>query len=801
MKIRNKMMFIIIPIVISCITLLNITYGLFFQNFILSEESRQVKLTESNLASYVLENKKKYLGSVNDWSHWDDTHAFLENSYPGYRDENLMEETFVNLDINFMIFIDKNDLIFNKTFYQGGEFLEFPQDLSRDSNRLIKFSGSGKDAFGILEAGQEYYLVASSEITDSSKTEKANGTMMIGKRMDEAVIESIEKNLDCKLNSISIVKDTNHDKGQSIRLQDLSYTNKDSIILTYLIPNTYDENSSIQITLTKDRDLYRYGMKNVIWFAFFDTILFLLIAAVIFYLLNKFLSKPFIKLFNDIVSIDLIDLNEEKSKKLPEEGKHEFLSLRLAVNKMLERIDTEQSKVRQNEEKLLATLLSVGDGVITVDVDRRIQFMNPIAQQLTGWTNEEAAGEEVYTIFQIKDDGIKADIDKSYQTLLISRDGVEKYVDVTIAPIKDKYDSRIGFVIVFRDFSDKREKQERIKYLSYHDQLTDLYNRRFFEEELARLDTPENLPLSFLYADVNGLKFINDAFGHESGDQMIIAVAKVLKETCRGGIISRIGGDEFIVILPKADNKSLEKLANLIQEKVNRIRVNNIDLNISLGWDTKSREIDSAMIAIKNAEDSMYQKKLLSSNSKSNVVIQTILNTLLLKNPREKAHSQRVGLLCKMIGKAYNLNDDQIKELETTGELHDIGKIILDEAILNKSGKLTEFEMAQIRKHPETGYRLLGNSNEFYKISEFVLDHHERWDGTGYPKGLKGEAIHWEARVIAIADSYDAMTSERPYKNAFNESEAAEEIKKYAGVQFDPDIAIVFVEKVLGLKW
>lgn len=811
MKIRNKVMFIIIPIVISCITLLNITYGLFFQNFILSEESRQIELTESNLSSYVLENKKKYMGRVNDWSHWDDTYAFLENSYPEYKDENIIGETFDNIDINFIIFIDKNNLIFSKSFYQDGEFLEFPNELTQGSNRLIEFSKSAKDAFGILEIGQEYYFVASSEITDSSKTKKANGTMLIGKRIDEVTIDSIEKNLDCSLYSISIVKDTHHDKGRAIRQQDISYSNKESITLTYLIPYAYDENSSVQIILTKDRELFRYGMKNVSWFAFFDTILFLLIAAVIFYLLNKFLSKPFIKLFNDIVSINL---NEEKSKKLPEEGKHEFLSLRLAVNKMLERIDTEQSKVRQNEEKLLATLLSVGDGVITVDVDKRIQFMNPIAQQLTGWSNEEAIGEEVYSIFQIKDDGM-IDIEKSatdkfglkeisrltYQTVLISRDGTEKYVDLTIAPIKDKYDSLIGFVIVFRDFSEKREKQERIRYLSYHDQLTDLYNRRFFEEELARLDTPENLPISFLYADVNGLKFINDAFGHESGDQMIIAVAKVLKETCGDGIISRIGGDEFIVILPKADNKSLEKLANQIQEKVNQITVNNIDLNISLGWDTKSRVIDSVMIAIKNAEDYMYQKKLLSSNSKSNVVIQTILNTLLIKNPREKAHSQRVGLLCKMIGKAYDLNDDQIKELETAGELHDIGKIILDEAILNKSCKLTEFEMAQIRKHPETGYRLLGNSNEFYKISEFVLDHHESWDGTGYPKGLKGEDIHWQARVISIADSYDAMTSERPYKKALSESEAVDEIKKHSGVQFDPDISIVFVEKVLGYKW
>ncbi len=687
MKIRNKMMLIILPIMAAGIILLNVMFGLFYQNSILSEEDRQIKIIEQNLSSYISENQKRYTGRVNDWSHWDDTYYYLENLYPEYVEENIEEQTFVNLDINFIIFTDQNDFVFEDFFYNFSKeaFTDFPVDFFSDFNTLLQFSKSADDPSGILKIGQEYYFVAAADVTDSARMSPPNGKMLIGRQIDQDVMKTIEKNLGCTVDSISTIKDS-HDR--SVGLRDFAYNDrKDSIVLSFFITNTLDYQPSVLITLIKTRDLYIYGMKNVLWFTTTTTILFLFIMLFVFLLLNKYLSKPFIKLFNDIITIDL---NEAEFRRLPEEGKHEFLSLRQATNKMLAKINAEQRKAHDKEEKLA--------------------------------------------------------------------------------------------------------------YLSYHDQLTDLFNRRYFEENLDRIDTATNLPLSFLYADVNGLKFINDAFGHRSGDEMIKAFANVLTATCGEGIIARTGGDEFVVVLPNCDFASVEKLASLIQEKVDQIEVANLSLSVSMGWDTKEKEVIPALDTIRSAEDSMYKKKLLSINSRSNVVIQTILNTLLLKNPREKSHSQRVGMFCKLIGQAFRLQNDQIKELETAGELHDIGKIIMDETILNKAGSLTELEWQDVRKHPETGYRLLGNANEFYKISEFVLDHHERWDGKGYPKGLKGEEIHWEARVISVADAYDAMTSERTYRKALSEKEAVEEIIKYSGIQFDPAIVKVFVEEVLGYK-
>jgi len=135
------------------------------------------------------------------------------------------------------------------------------------------------------------------------------------------------------------------------------------------------------------------------------------------------------------------------------------------------------------------------------------------------------------------------------------------------------------------------------------------------------------------------------------------------------------------------------------------------------------------------------------------------------------------------------------------GLLHDIGKIAIDDSILNKPGKLTEQEWEEIKRHPDIGYRILSTSYDFLELADCILAHHEKWAGTGYPKGLKGEDIPRIARIIAIADSYDAMTSERPYRKAMSEEEACIEIRKNSGTQFDPKIARIFIEKVLGMGW
>ena len=346
-----------------------------------------------------------------------------------------------------------------------------------------------------------------------------------------------------------------------------------------------------------------------------------------------------------------------------------------------------------------------------------------------------------------------------------------------------------------------RSEQENL-YLSYYDVLTGLYNRRYYEMEVKRLDTEKNLPISVIMADLNGLKMINDAFGHQLGDQLLQKVAGSIKSVCRPqDVLARWGGDEFVVLLPNTTYEETEKIVEQIRELCCGESIDMVHVNLSLGCDTKAASDVEFSEILKNAEDDLYKNKIIQSQGLRGDLINTIIKTLYEKNPREEKHSERVGEVAQKIGAAIGFSETEIGKLKLIGHLHDIGKIAIEDGILNKAGKLSEREQEEVQRHPEIGYRILSATSEMQDMADCVLAHHERWDGKGYPRGIAGEDIPIEARIIALADSYDAMSSERPYRKALNEEVILYEIKRNAGHQFDPGIARVFVEKILGRTW
>jgi diguanylate cyclase (GGDEF)-like protein/putative nucleotidyltransferase with HDIG domain len=395
----------------------------------------------------------------------------------------------------------------------------------------------------------------------------------------------------------------------------------------------------------------------------------------------------------------------------------------------------------------------------------------------------------------------KSKYDYEYKIIRVNT-GEERWVHV-LGDIEFNDQSQpVRLIVTVQDITKRKKAEEEIVYLSYHDKLTNLYNRRFYEEEVKRLDKKRNLPISIIIGDVNGLKFVDDAFGHDKGDVLLKKAAALIQKACRSDdIVARWGGDEFVILLPKTDSLEAEKIVERIKESYSKEQVNALSVSISFGWDTK-REVNEDILKILiNAEDYMYKRKIVESKSMRGNIINTIINTLHEKNPREELHSKRVSEICQSIGKEMGFSDLQVNKLKIIGLLHDIGKITIEEGILNKPRKLTDHEWNKIKRHPDIGYRILSSSYDMEELADCILAHHEKWDGTGYPKGLKGEAIPIVARIITLADSYDAMTSERPYRNALNEEEIIEEIRKKAGKQFDPEIARLFVEKVLFKRW
>lgn len=359
-----------------------------------------------------------------------------------------------------------------------------------------------------------------------------------------------------------------------------------------------------------------------------------------------------------------------------------------------------------------------------------------------------------------------------------------------------------GVIGISRDITDRKREQEKIEYLSVHDVMTGLYNRMYYDAELDRVDSSRMLPYSIITVDIDSLKLTNDMFGHSEGDQLIIQTANLLKKHCGNGIVARVGGDEFSILLPGVGDAELNDIVNGIHSQLEEERNSNDEspalLSASLGYATKSRSEQTIAEIVNTAEENMYRRKLLKHQSIRSTLLSTIKELLFAKNNETKQHADRMLDLAKKIGTEVGLSEADMDALELMATLHDVGKIGINNSILSKPGMLDEMEWAEIRKHPEIGYRIALTIPELQNIASYILCHHERWDGTGYPQGLAGEEIPYISRIISVIDAFDAMTETRPYRNAVTEREASEEILAQAGTQFDPEIARTFVRNVLG---
>ena len=346
---------------------------------------------------------------------------------------------------------------------------------------------------------------------------------------------------------------------------------------------------------------------------------------------------------------------------------------------------------------------------------------------------------------------------------------------------------------------ERKSSEEKIKHLSFHDSLTGLYNRTYFEEELERYNFPRYYPLSVVMLDVNGLKVINDTFGHSEGDRLLQHLSQVLTSVSRqGDILARIGGDEFAILLPSTTSEQAHEFCARIKKACQQDKIKPIylRLNISLGHTTQKGEYKEINSLLKEADRNMYQDKLFNGKSREKHFLEAFRIILAERDPHTSDHAQRLQELALSLGKRVGLTEYQLGNLKLLALLHDMGKIGIPDSILFKTYILTPSEWKKMREHSLIGYRMAKNIPDFAPIAQEILYHHEHWDGTGYPDGLKGEKIPLLSRIISIVDSYDAMQSRRPYKGAVNKTEALKEIKKCAGTQFDPQLVEIFLKIV-----
>ncbi len=342
--------------------------------------------------------------------------------------------------------------------------------------------------------------------------------------------------------------------------------------------------------------------------------------------------------------------------------------------------------------------------------------------------------------------------------------------------------------VVVNDVSERTRAEREIHLLSTRDRLTGLCNRYAFELAVQQL-REAGAPMGVLYMDIDGLRIVNTALGLEAGDQVLRDVAGLLQQlSSPPEVLARLGGDGFALLMPGVSRQALESRLQAIRELIaEHNRQSDLPVSVSLSIGVAHGEVSSDIEGlVRQAEDNLYREKLYREQSFRSSPIQVLSRALEARDFNTEGHSERLQSLIEMFARELRLAESEVLDLRLLAQFHDIGKVGIPDRILFKPGKLSPEEWAVMKQHSQIGSQIAESSRDLLPIADLILKHHERWDGTGYPLGIRREEIPLACRILAIADTYDAMTNDRPYRRAMTHAEARAEIEGQGGRQFDP---------------
>ena len=374
---------------------------------------------------------------------------------------------------------------------------------------------------------------------------------------------------------------------------------------------------------------------------------------------------------------------------------------------------------------------------------------------------------------------------------------LNSYYLLKASEVLDDNNNKIGTLILFTDVSELQHTLNQLEYVGSHDDLTGVYNRYFFQLQLQTMDTPKNFPLAVIVGDINGLKYVNDTFGHSAGDSLLVEAAELLINAFdQRSIVCRIGGDEFVILVANSNTNDIQSSINKLESRVFSYSNDDQNIGISLDYAIKKDNKSSLQQVFKEADANMYLKKVMSGASSRDNNLQLLQKILSGKDIETNDHLNRTSHLAMKFASKLELDHSQTNDLILLSQLHDIGKTVIPDNILFKPASLDKKEWDIMKSHSLKGYEIMSASPTLKGISKYILHHHEHYDGSGYPLGLSGNQIPYLSRIITIIDAYDVMTNIRVYKKAMTSENAIAELKRCSNTQFDPELVSQFVDLV-----